>query len=231
VSTGRSELTRLADVASQHCTGDAVAIVRGFDRKSRERARTLHSKLTCRGVPSIDVSPMTARMRRAPAMGGSVIAPGQIGLVLDAGEAPTGEAQRLAAELGVPVLRAKAGPAVNRPSVLGLFTDDVLVDVALDSVAVLPLDADECQLALAEDDLPPCLVTGPVRLHLDHPEVGRTDQIAVTTGQQTMATTSPLRLAPHWGPWSLHADSSPLRPLDAPMEIRCLLDRVEQITA
>jgi hypothetical protein len=32
-------------------------------------------------------------------------------------------------------------------------------------------------------------------------------------------------------PRTLHADGTPLRPLDGPTEIRCLVDRIEQLTA
>lgn len=229
MSAAPSELTRLADAASQRCDGDAVAVVRGFDRTSRERAIALRVKLTRRGVPTVDISPMTTALRRRRDDTRTVFDDRHIGLVLDSGSTG-GQAQRLAAELGVPVLRPRTKAAPARHSALGVFADGTLIGVGLDELTAVPLDDRECQLALAHGDDPECVTTGIVRLSLDHPQVGRAQHLTVTT-THSVTCTGPVRLAAHWGPWTLHADGAPLRPLARPVEVRCLIDRIEQLTA
>ncbi len=73
-------------------------------------------------------------------------------------------------------------------------------------------------------------MAGVVRLVLEHPQVGRADRITVTTSH-SLACPGPVRLAPKRGLWTLHVDGVSLRPLDAPVEVRCLVDRIEQLTA
>jgi hypothetical protein len=223
-----SELTRLADAASQRCCGSAVAVIRGFDGLSRRRAATLRVKLTRRGVRTIDITPMTTTLRRRRAASGTTWEDRHIGLVVDA-SATGEEAQRLAAELGVPVLRSKTN-AEPAHSALGVFADDALVAVALHGLAAVPLDEQQCQLALARNDDPECLTTGTVRFELAHPQVGRAEHITVTSTHR-VTSTQPIMIAPHWGPWILHIDGAPLRPLVGPVEIRCLVDRIQQLTA
>jgi len=61
-------------------------------------------------------------------------------------------------------------------------------------------------------------------------QVGRADRITVTTSH-SLACPGPVRLALKRGLWTLHVGGMSLRPLDAPVEARCLVDRVEQLTA
>jgi hypothetical protein len=231
-ASARSALTRLADVASDHCSGDAVAIVRGFDRSSRLRARELGRKLARRGVPSVDLSPLHASMRRlGPAPRGPrlVTDDGNIGVVVDA-SSQSPHARRLAAELGVPVVGRRAGSGPSRHSVVGVFSSGTLVGVALHVAAVRPLDEDVCRLAVSVDDQPPCLTAGSLMVELHHPDVGRAEALTVMTREQALEVSGDLRVASQSGPYALVLDGSPALPVEGPLVMRCLVDRLEEIS-
>jgi hypothetical protein len=100
-----SELTRLADKAAAHSQGQAVAVVRGFDQTTRHRAAELRRKLRRRGVTPVDLTPLVLTLRRSDRASSGVPSGDTIGLVLDAGS-NSSHAPELAAELGVPLLRA-----------------------------------------------------------------------------------------------------------------------------
>ncbi len=113
---------------------------------------------------------------------------------------------------------------------MGVVDGGTIVGVALDTLSLQPLDPGVCQLALAVGDDPPCLVAGAVEVCLEQPQVRRADHLDVTTSRPHRRCGA-LRVAPHVGAWTLHADGAPLMPLDRPVQIRCLVDRIEQLTA
>jgi hypothetical protein len=179
-------------------------------------------------VPTIDVCHMTAGLPRG-GDGCTGLEARHVGLVLDFG-APAGQAQRLVADLGVLVLRLKAKAAPARRSALGVFAGTTMLGVALHDVIAVPVDARDGQLAFGERG--PRVPRDRHRPPRDRPPAGRPRQPRHGHDEPQLPCVGPVRLAPHRGLWTLHVDGVPsLRPWNAPVEVRCLVDNIEQVTA
>jgi hypothetical protein len=230
--TGASELTRLADKAAAHSDGQAVAVVRGFDQSSRHRAAELRRKLRRRGIPAVDLTPLVLRLRhngRSPDAR-AVLDIGAIGLVVDTGVG-TGGASALAAELGVPLLHQGAARGRSRRSVIGVFTGTDLIAVALERVELRPLDRNDCQLSVRTEESAPVLVTGGLTVHLPQPDAGPTADLPLMSAERRLDVKTPLHLAAHWGPYTLVIDDRPFSAMAEPVTLRCLVDRLERLSA
>jgi hypothetical protein len=226
-----SELTRLADRAAAHSDGRSVAVVRGFDQSSRHRAAELRGKLRRRGVPAVDLTPLvlTLRHRGRTRDARAVLDDRTIGLVVDTGAGSSG-APALAAELGVPLLHRHAAPEPSRRSVIGVFTGEDLIAVALERVEVRPLDTNDCQLRVHSDGGPPALVTGGLTVHLPRPDAGPTQDLLLMSGERRLDPQTALDLTAHWGPYTLVIDDRPFSSLAEPVTLRCLVDRLEHLS-
>jgi hypothetical protein len=225
----RSELTRLADTAVERGEGKSIAVVRGFDGRSRSRAAALRRKLAGRGVRTIDVTPLvlTPRHRRSsvlPALNAQTV-----GAVVDAGAPAARASQRLAAAFGLPLLRAGAAAHIERRSVLGVFLADALAAVALEAVELRPLDASECQARVSVGDGPSTLSSGPLRFRLLSSSASASRPSAAVTADVLVEPSTTVTLTPHWGPHTLVVDDEPLAPLTQPVTLRCLVGRLEQV--
>ena len=224
-----SELTRLADKAVDHSGGQAVAVVRGFDRTSRHRSAELRRKLQRRGVTSIDLTPLVLTLRHSERHAATnFLGDTTIGLVVDAGPGSS-HAPNLAAELGVPLLHSRPDPGPARDSVLGLLADDTLVAVALDRVELRSLDAQQCQLAVRSGASPVVHVAGALTVLLEHANAGRADRMILQPGEQALAIDGALTIAPHRGAYTVVVDNRPVAPLAGPVTLRCLVDRLEHL--
>jgi hypothetical protein len=115
--------------------------------------------------------------------------------------------------------------------VLGVFVADTLTAVALDRVELRPLDEQECQLRMQSDTGPATHVAGTVSVHLEHPEVGRNERMVVRPAELALAADAPITIAPHWGPYTLVVDDRAVAPLTDPVTLRCLVDRLEHLSA
>jgi hypothetical protein len=209
--TARSELTRLADKAVEHGDGHTVAVIRGFGRGSRQRAAELRRKLERRGVTAIDITPLALTFRHSDrAAARTLLDSGAIGLLVDAGP-DSSHAPNLAAELGVPLLHSRSVPGPARHSVIGVFLADTLIAAGLHRVEFRPLDAHDCRLKLQSGTSPWVHAAGAVTVHLEHPEIGRTDRMILQPSAQALTADTELTVASHWGPtrWSLM--TGPLR--------------------
>jgi hypothetical protein len=151
-------IERLGRAAVEAAGGrGAVAVVRGFNRDVRRRARLLRDELRGRDVPAFEVTPMTADGQLQP-----------VAAVVDPTREGSPGAHRVAARLGVALVAPAAheGPStVRHHDVVGLRYRDWF-DVAFDSVRVMPdgeaggpLSVDSGSGALA--------VCGDVLIHLD----------------------------------------------------------------
>ncbi len=225
----RSELTLLADTAVKRGAGKPVAVVRGFDRTSRSRAAALRRKLAGQGVPTVDVTPMVLTVRYRRSILPPTPDPQSVGVVVDLGTPTARSSQRLAAECGVPLLRTGAAARTERRSVLGVFVADCLTAVALEAVELRPQEASGCRVRIRIDDGPSTTSSGPRRFRLrpDPGSPGRSE--ATTSGEVLVGPSSTVTLAPHWGPHTLVVDDEPLAPLTAPVTLRCLVGRLEQV--
>jgi hypothetical protein len=227
-----SELTRLADKAAAHSDGQAVAVVRGFDQPSRHRAAELRRKLRRRGVPAVDLTPLVLRLRhngRTPDTR-AVLDEGTIGLVVDTGAGTSG-APALAAELGVPLLHRGAATGRSRRSVIGVLTGGDLITVALERVELRPLDRNDCQLSVHSDEGPQALVTGGLTVRLPQPDAGPTGGMPLMSAERWLDPQAPLHLAAHWGSYTLVIDDRPFSAIAGPLTLRCLVDRLEHLSA
>jgi hypothetical protein len=90
-----------------------VGVIRGFDQASRTRAHLVRQSLHDHGVPSADILAVPATMHRddaqreAESLRAHLAEPADdLRLLVDASAAASGEAERLAARLGVPLVIA-----------------------------------------------------------------------------------------------------------------------------
>lgn len=188
-----------------------VGVVRGFDQASRTRAHLVRQGLDDYGVLSADVLAVPASMRRSDALreaetlGAHLAEPAdELQLLVDASATGGGEAERLAARLGVPLVMA-AGQlltdgalALTRSGAvavmaLQLSTNDIPSsgaplcpdDVALRNMVLSPVYADLSQLQLTTEPhrhvvtVPGATVTltvGPESIHVQATDPDGTTQ-------------------------------------------------------
>jgi len=127
-------LAGLADAAAQAGTSGAVAITRGFDRNSRQRAKALRDLLEQRGIAAIEITPAPGSER--------LVADTEITSVVNLVGAGSWQPYRLAAKLRAPLLTPN--PSDGEPDaevtrdVIGMTGAEDAHDVALSHVAVRP---------------------------------------------------------------------------------------------
>ncbi len=137
--------------------------------------------------------------------------------------------QRLAAEFGVPLLRAGAASHIERRSVLGVFLADALAAVALEAVELRPLDASECQARVRVGDGPSTISSGPLRFRRLSSSASASRPSAAVTADVLVEPSTTVTLTPHWGPHTLVVDDEPLAPLTQPVTLRCLIGGLEHV--
>lgn len=126
-------LAGLADAAAQAGTSGAVAITRGFDRNTRQRAKALRDLLEQRGIAAIEITPALGSER--------LVADTEITSLVNLVGAGSWQPYRIAAKLRAPLLTPNPGDApadeVTR-DVIGMTGGEGAHDVALSHVAVRP---------------------------------------------------------------------------------------------
>ncbi|HEY8374256.1 MAG TPA: hypothetical protein VIL00_16080 [Pseudonocardiaceae bacterium] len=156
--TQKSSLVRLAEAAARTAGGDggAVAVVRGFDRNSRQRASLLRGHLTALQVQVIDATPALTRSESA------IDRLPRLSAVINAAGAASDDAHRLAARLRVPLLTLADGEtaseensgqevAERRRDVIEINAPDRARDVAFVDIAAEPVDEQAGELTVTVD--------------------------------------------------------------------------------
>ncbi|MER7015953.1 hypothetical protein ABT324_31340 [Saccharopolyspora sp. NPDC000359] len=136
-------LADLTEAAVAAAGSGTVAITRGFDRNSRQRAKALRELLDQQDVPAIEVTPAPGSDR--------LLADVEVTAVVNLIGAGSWQPYRVAAQLRAPVLTPKpgddAGEQVTR-DVIALVGDSGKRDVALSHVAVRSEDPAASRLTL-----------------------------------------------------------------------------------
>ncbi|QUH00502.1 hypothetical protein HUO13_06435 [Saccharopolyspora erythraea] len=141
-------LAGLADAAQSAAAGSgAVAITRGFDRNSRQRAKALRELLGQRGVAAVEVTPASGSER--------LLADTEVAAVVNLVGAGSWQPYRLGAKLRAAVFTpGVAGDEPASRDVIGMAGDDGQRDVALSHIAVRPEDPSAGSLAVVSDGEP-----------------------------------------------------------------------------
>ncbi|MGP4021361.1 hypothetical protein [Saccharopolyspora sp. 5N708] len=137
-------LASLTEAAVAAAGSGTVAITRGFDRNSRQRAKALRELLGQRGVAAIEVTPAPGSDR--------LLADAQITAVVNLIGAGSWQPYRLAAKLRAPVLTPKPGdrPAEDvQRDVIALAGETGQRDVAISHVAIRSEDPAASRLTLS----------------------------------------------------------------------------------
>lgn len=139
-------LADLTEAAVAAAGSGTVAITRGFDRNSRQRANALRELLNRRDVAAVEVTPAPGSDR--------LLADAEITAVVNLIGAGSWQPYRVAAELRAPVLAPKPGdgPAEEvKRDVIALAGDSGQRDVAISHVAVRAEDPAGSRLVLTFD--------------------------------------------------------------------------------
>ncbi|KAA5828824.1 hypothetical protein ABT337_29610 [Saccharopolyspora hirsuta] len=140
-------LADLTEAAVAAAGSGTVAITRGFDRNSRQRAKALRELLNQQDVPAIEVTPAPGSDR--------LLADVDVTAVVNLIGAGSWQPYRVAAQLRAPVLTPKPGDAAAEPvtrDVIALVGDESgKRDVALSHVAVRSEDPAASRLVLTHD--------------------------------------------------------------------------------
>lgn len=155
-----SPLSALADAAAATVTpGNAVAITRGFDRKTRQRAKALNELLDGRGVPAIEVTPAPGSAR--------LLANTEISAVVNLVGAGSLQPHRLAASLRAPMFVAESDEAEAKSDVIAMAAPDHGArDVALSRVEVRPEVPGAGAMTITRDDEPLSITGGQITIEL-----------------------------------------------------------------
>ena len=141
-------LAGLADAAAgAAATSGAVAITRGFDRRTRQRAKALRELLAERGVAAVEVTPMSGSER--------LLEGNEVAAVVNLVGAGSWQPYRLGAKVRATVF-TPAGDA-DEPTgrdVIGMTGESGRRDVALSHVAVRPEDPAASSIAIVTDGEP-----------------------------------------------------------------------------
>lgn len=197
-------LPGLAEAAARTARTGAVAISRGFDRNSKQRAKALRELLDDQGVAAIEVTPLPDSER--------LLAGAEVAAVINLVGAGSWQPYRLAAKLRAPVLTPN--PTADAPAepaerdVVGVTGEEGERDAALSHVAVRPEDTEQASLTLTAAGEP---LTVPGGWVVITPEQG---QLRVQLGgpdyaEQTF-TTGELRVETADGPHRLVRDEAPI---------------------
>ncbi|GAB3299276.1 hypothetical protein [Parasphingorhabdus pacifica] len=169
-------LAGLTEAAAQAAsTSGSIAITRGFDRHSRQRAKALRDLLNDRGVAAIEVT---------PAPGSSRLLDGtEIAALVNLIGSDSWQPFRLAASLRAPVLLPSGdedgATEVSRRDVITLTGENDKRDIALSHVAVRPEDPTAGSITITSDGEPLAVpggnvtlevTDGKLRVHLSGPD-------------------------------------------------------------
>lgn len=186
-------LADLTDAAVDAAGSGTVAITRGFDRNSRQRAKALRELLDQRGVPAIEVT---------PALGSDRLLTGvDVTAVVNLIGAGSWQPYRVAAQLRAPVLTPKPSDAAEPVTrdVIALVGDSGRRDVAISHIAVRSEDPATSRLTLTHGGEQLTVAGGwltvAVQGHELQVQVGGTDvaEQTITTGEIRVETSD----APH----------------------------------
>jgi hypothetical protein len=196
-------LADLTEAAVAAAGSGTVAITRGFDRNSRQRAKALRELLGQRGVAAAEVTPAPGSDRLLDDV--------EVTAVVNLVGAGSWQPYRVAAELRAPVLTPKPAdePAEEvKQDVIALAGDSGQRDVAISHVAVRPEDPAASRLTLTHDGeqltVPGGWVTVAVRDGELQVQVGGVD-----TPEQTF-TTSKVRVEASGAQHRLVRDELPI---------------------
>lgn len=197
-------LAGLADAATRLADSGAVAITRGFDRNSRQRAKALRELLGDQGVSAIEVTPLPDSER--------LLADSEIATVVNLVGAGSWQPYRLAAKLRTPVLTPNptdgAPAAEAQRDVIGMTGESGARDVALSHVAVRPEDADTSSITITSQGEPLSIPGGWVSVT---PEQGLLRiELAGTDFAEHTFTAQEVRIETFDGPHRLVRDELPI---------------------
>lgn len=146
-ATNWTPLAPLADfAASTVSSSQVVAISRGFDRNSRQRASALRELLREQGVATVEVTPASASER--------LLSGTDVGAVINLVGSGAWQPYRLAARLRASLLAPAtdgAQASEDEWDVIGVTDEDGVRDVALTRVAVLPEEFDNSTITVTRD--------------------------------------------------------------------------------
>lgn len=156
-------LAGLTDAAAQAASAaGTVAITRGFDRNSRQRAKALRDLLNERGIATIEVTPAPGSAR--------LLAGTEVAALVNLIGSDSWQPYRLAAALQAPVLVPRAdsdGPAEEtRRDVITMSSESDERDVALSHVAVRPEDPASSSVTITTNGEPLSVPGGNVTIGL-----------------------------------------------------------------
>lgn len=155
-------LAGLTDAAAQAASASGtIAITRGFDGNSRQRAKALRDLLAERGIATVEVTPAPGSAR--------LLADTEIAALVNLIGSASWQPYRLAASLRAPVLvpRDDSGSAEEtRRDVIVMTGDSGARDVALSHVAVRPEDATTSSVTITSDGEPLSVPGGNVTIGL-----------------------------------------------------------------
>ena len=154
-------LAGLADAAAQAGTSGAVAITRGFDRNSRQRAKALRELLDERDIPAIEITPAPGSERLVDGT--------EVASVVNLIGAGSWQPHRLAAKLRAPLLAPQQdgdSPVQDARDVIGVTSAEGRRDVALSHVAVRPEHGGAGSLTLTTGGEPLSVPGGAVAITL-----------------------------------------------------------------
>lgn len=196
-------LAGLIEAAVQVAGSGAIAISRGFDRNSKQRAKALRERLGEQDVAAIEVTPLPDSER--------LLAGNQVTAVINLVGAGAWQPYRLAAKLRAPVLTPNPtdGKAEEvRRDVVGVTGEDGERDAALSHVAVRPEDAEQSSLTFTSQGEP---LTVPGGWVVVTPEEGRLRvQLGGADYAEQSFATDQLRVETSDGPHRLVRDETPI---------------------
>lgn len=154
-------LAGLAEAAANAASASgAIAITRGFDRNSRQRAKALRDLLTDRDIATIEVTPAPGSSR--------LLEGSEVAAIVNLIGSDSWQAYRLAAAFRAPVLLPNAdgddSAGETRRDVITLTGESGKRDVALSHVAVRPESAATSTITLTIDGEPLSVSGGNVTL-------------------------------------------------------------------
>lgn len=162
-----SPLSELAEAAANVAEpGHAIAITRGFDRRSRLRAKALHQLLDDRGVAAIEVTPAPGSAR--------LLTTAEISAVVNLVGAGSVQPHRLAATLRVPlfVVADDTKSAQGTKHAIGMIADGELRDVALSRIVVCPEVSGAGSVTITRDGEPLNIPGGQIAIELHDGKLG-----------------------------------------------------------
>ncbi|SHG68805.1 hypothetical protein [Streptoalloteichus hindustanus] len=218
-----SPLAVLADAAARGVAdGQTVAVVRGFDRESRRRARTVRDHLAGAGVRAVEATPAPDSWPLGESSA--------VGAVVNVAGSGSWDAHRIAAQLAAPLYAldetgadgAEPGITERRMDLIDVRGERGDHDIALSHVTLLPEDLTEAELAVVVDGTRHVVRGAQLRTGL-HEHLLR----ARVVGEGAEHVAAELTVEPVAGVFRLVRDGLPVDELTAPVT---LVARPEALT-